>query len=306
MKKCFICNTLLDDDAMFCHECGTKQEIEEGIAQVEEPEMELSDGRTCDHCGETIEEDSAFCPYCGAKLQIEESEESEESEEKVKQQQEDNIDEGVTDSSNQEELVSERKTSVKWYWIVLIIIIWCLVGYGFYAANKTTDAETELSDNLKEIPKSQNEEVKSNIPSILDLGTMFDKLYEKKETVITDLGFKLVDTKSRMVVYDYEEEGADPYFKLIRDEYILKFSYFNSTKDVDEERIIKLYYIHSDNYGMPSVDIECDPDVWSDFKKEADVFLKKSEDDSFIFRYNTIYFNEVGTVRFSSECSVSW
>ena len=300
MKKCFICNTLLDDDAMFCHECGTKQEVGEGIAQVEEPKMALSEGRKCDHCGETIEEDCAFCPYCGAKLQIEESEE------KVKQQQEDNIDEGVTDSSNQEELVSERKTSVKWYWIVLIIIIWCLVGYGFYAANKTTDAETELSDNLKENPKNQNEEVKSYLPSILDLGIMFDKLYEKKEAVITDLGFKLVDTKSRMEVYDYEEEGADPYFKLIRDEYILKFSYFNSTKDVREERIIKLYYIHSDNYGMPGVVIECDPDVWSDFKKEADDFLKSTGDNSYIVGHNYLSLDKVGTVSFSSDCSVSW
>ena len=303
MKECINCKSKLEDDELFCHECGTKQEIEEGIAQVEEPEMELSDGRKCDHCGETIEEDSAFCPYCGAKLQIEESEESEE---KVNQQQEDNIDEGVTDSSNQEDQVSERKASLRWYWMVLLIIILCLGGYGFYAVYNANDAEIEISENLKEVPKNQNEEVKSQRPSILDLGSMFDKLYEKKEAVITDLGFKLVDTKSRMEVYDYEEEGADPYFKLIRDEYILKFSYFNSTKDVREERIIKLYYIHSDNYGMPGVVVECDPDVWSDFKKEADDFLKSTGDNSYIVGHNYLSLDKVGTVSFSSDCSVSW
>ena len=34
MKECPKCNTMIEDDACFCHECGTKQEIEEVEAQA--------------------------------------------------------------------------------------------------------------------------------------------------------------------------------------------------------------------------------------------------------------------------------
>lgn len=63
MKECINCKTLLEDDELFCHECGTKQEIEEPEAQVgdtQKPEV-----KKCIHCGESIEADSLFCPFCG-------------------------------------------------------------------------------------------------------------------------------------------------------------------------------------------------------------------------------------------------
>ena len=62
MRECPNCKTILEDDELFCHECGTKQEIEESVASNEEA-APLE--KKCIHCGETIEEDSAFCPYCG-------------------------------------------------------------------------------------------------------------------------------------------------------------------------------------------------------------------------------------------------
>ena len=29
MKRCYNCDTILEDDELFCHECGAKQEIED-------------------------------------------------------------------------------------------------------------------------------------------------------------------------------------------------------------------------------------------------------------------------------------
>lgn len=43
----------MDDDALFCTECGTKQELQKKI---------------CPQCGAEIDEDSFFCAECGAKL----------------------------------------------------------------------------------------------------------------------------------------------------------------------------------------------------------------------------------------------
>ena len=66
MKECINCKTILEDDELFCHECGTKQVIEKTEAQIEETNE--PQGKKCIHCGETIDDDSLFCPYCGKEL----------------------------------------------------------------------------------------------------------------------------------------------------------------------------------------------------------------------------------------------
>lgn len=63
MKECINCKAQLEDDELFCHECGTKQEIQEGEALVEE--VQEPEEKKCIHCGEIIEADSMFCPFCG-------------------------------------------------------------------------------------------------------------------------------------------------------------------------------------------------------------------------------------------------
>ena len=53
MRTCKNCGAQLDDDALFCTECGTKQEPQK---------------KTCPHCGAEIDDDSIFCAECGTKL----------------------------------------------------------------------------------------------------------------------------------------------------------------------------------------------------------------------------------------------
>ena len=69
MKECIKCKAQLEDDELFCHECGTRQEIEEVNSQVEE--VQESGCKKCFHCGETIEDDSLFCPFCGKPQDVE-------------------------------------------------------------------------------------------------------------------------------------------------------------------------------------------------------------------------------------------
>ena len=65
MKKCQNCGAEMEQDALFCHECGAKQEIEDAEVKLEEPTVEE---KFCVHCGKAIEADSMFCPYCGTKV----------------------------------------------------------------------------------------------------------------------------------------------------------------------------------------------------------------------------------------------
>ena len=55
MRTCSNCGAQLDNDALFCTECGTKVEAY---------------GKVCPNCGATIDDDSLFCAECGTKLDV--------------------------------------------------------------------------------------------------------------------------------------------------------------------------------------------------------------------------------------------
>lgn len=67
MKKCPNCHALIEDDAVFCGVCGTKQEMEEAQAEEQSSQEE----QFCVHCGKSIEVGSLFCPYCGKPQDVE-------------------------------------------------------------------------------------------------------------------------------------------------------------------------------------------------------------------------------------------
>lgn len=71
MKECPKCHTMIEDDAVFCGVCGTKQEMEEVEAQAEEQSSQ--EEQFCVHCGKSIEVGSAYCPYCGKPQDVEET-----------------------------------------------------------------------------------------------------------------------------------------------------------------------------------------------------------------------------------------
>ena len=70
MKECLNCKAQLEDNELFCHECGASQETEEVETQVEE--QSAIKEKTCIHCGKAIDTGIQFCPYCGHSLKYRE------------------------------------------------------------------------------------------------------------------------------------------------------------------------------------------------------------------------------------------
>lgn len=52
MKKCSYCGVQIDDDSLFCTECGKP----------------VPQGNVCPHCGASLNEGDAFCQSCGKKV----------------------------------------------------------------------------------------------------------------------------------------------------------------------------------------------------------------------------------------------
>ena len=142
MKECINCKAILEDDELFCHECGTKQGIEKAEAQAEETQ-ELQ-GKKCIHCGETIDDDSLFCPYCGKQQEeaiseaiiedkiLEEDKNAQNLKEAPKDEEnpvQEPSENNQVDESKIEENYSQFK---KWLYIVLAILLLSVFGLYLY------------------------------------------------------------------------------------------------------------------------------------------------------------------------------
>lgn len=157
MKECINCKAILEDDELFCHECGTKQVLEETEAQEEETQE--SQGKKCIHCGETIDDDSMFCPFCG-KQQDEPSSEAIKEEYKTPEEdkktqnlkeapnEEDNPVEEPSDNNQVEKPNIEKDNSQlkKCIYIVLAILLLSVFGLYLYRNHTSHVEETDNSD----------------------------------------------------------------------------------------------------------------------------------------------------------------
>lgn len=178
MKECVNCKATLEDDELFCHECGTKQVIEQSEAQAEE--QSVPEGMKCSHCGETIEEDSLFCPYCGKTQDVEktkneepqpEAEEAEPKQEKPKAKEEPKVEESPKEepkepqqevSQPEEEPTyeyEEEKKSKTWLWILILFL---LVGGGVWYFWGTNLVEPQLDSDVNKENEEESKLMEEN------------------------------------------------------------------------------------------------------------------------------------------------
>ena len=170
MVKCKNCGAVLEDDELFCHECGTKQEFEETGAGNQADEPIASEAKFCIYCGEEIESDSMFCPYCGKSQDVDEVKAEESQQEPCQDISEQNS--LKEDIQSQEEPVyeyeEEEEKSRSWLWILLTILIaggigaWCYMSSYSNNSNSQQVPKTVSSDT---IPISSETEVINDVPS---------------------------------------------------------------------------------------------------------------------------------------------
>ena len=166
MKECINCKTILEDDELFCHECGTKQEIEKKEEKVnsfvtveQEPQ-----GKKCIHCGETIDDDSMFCPYCGKQQEVAISEAVKEDKTSEEDKNAQNLKEAPNDEENpvqepsENNLVDGSKIEEnysqfkKWIYIVLFFLVLCVIAF-YYIRNNNSNQEAENDSSQEMIDK---------------------------------------------------------------------------------------------------------------------------------------------------------
>lgn len=68
--RCRKCGAVLEEDQLFCVNCGAKVENEEEPVQVSSPVEQFEEEQLiCPNCGKVVEEGIRFCTACGTKLE---------------------------------------------------------------------------------------------------------------------------------------------------------------------------------------------------------------------------------------------
>lgn len=71
MKACIQCGAELQDDDVFCTNCGTRQpdpELESQQPDQDTQSQQPANSEVCPNCGQPVDENMQFCISCGAKL----------------------------------------------------------------------------------------------------------------------------------------------------------------------------------------------------------------------------------------------
>lgn len=191
MKECPKCHAMIEDDAVFCGVCGTKQEFEEVDVQAEEQSSQ--EEQFCVHCGKSIEVGSLFCPYCGKPQDVEEtkSEEPQPKAEKPEPEQEEpqpeepqvkekpQVEESPKEEPKPEETqqevsqpeeepayeIEEKKKSNSWVKILLALLLLGVLGGGYYYFMIYKTDAPEIENNNVTITSTQEEALKSTLPT---------------------------------------------------------------------------------------------------------------------------------------------
>lgn len=138
MRTCSNCGAPLDNDALFCTECGTK------AAPI---------GMQCPNCGAAVENNSAFCPECGTPMGG--SPVPPHVSNQYPQQPSTHMGRSTRSSSDNITIQPEKKSNI-WIYIVggVLAVILLIAGGKFLLQSKTDNETTEIQVSEQNVQKN--------------------------------------------------------------------------------------------------------------------------------------------------------
>ena len=185
MKNCKYCSAPLDDDSLFCANCGKKVEPQ---------------GKTCPQCGAEVEDDSVFCAKCGMRLDAQ----------IVAPIDSQQIVTPSTPLQEEEEVVYEwevEKDRTWWYVIGGIVVAAILVFGGYYLYMRNNKRIS--ASNVEREPIALKGKINETIGFSMELNFEGDKIegtehYDKQKEKDT-LSIKgTIDENGNMVLREYD------------------------------------------------------------------------------------------------------
>lgn len=208
MKECINCRAILEDDELFCHECGTKQEVEETEILVENPTA--SEEKYCVHCGKAIEADSIFCPFCGKPQEVKKEEPQQElsEEEKDRVKQASNL--GVAKEDSYHEKVEKNKSKT-WLWILLMLLIVGGTGVWYYLSEELTQEEIAPQVEALDTDSIEVPDEYMDYEEIVPTGSLafLEEFYKGKIDDEDYIIQHVTDNVLNKLKHDYEYGGCD-------------------------------------------------------------------------------------------------
>ena len=138
MRTCSNCGAPLDNDALFCTECGTK------AAPI---------GMQCPNCGAAVENNSAFCPECGTPMGG--SSVPPYVSNQYPQQPSTHMGRSTRSSSDNITIHPEKKSNI-WIYIVggVLAVILLIAGGKFLLQSKTDNETSEIQVSEQNVQKN--------------------------------------------------------------------------------------------------------------------------------------------------------
>ena len=190
MKKCPNCGALVNEDYLFCTECGNK----------------FPQGNVCPHCGTLVKDGDVFCRNCGKKLDGQTDIKKnmpliKTSEENITDEEYDTSEENVA----QEHTWGINELSIwDFYKIIRGLVVVIIIGLGLWLIlSKDNDSSTKQSEktDVKENPIT---DVKNEVDTAIDNDSYLEESEEAKESEVKEpVYFSSISFKDSRSILDF-------------------------------------------------------------------------------------------------------